>query len=111
MATVIYNCKRCKIGKRVEYPLGTRDGGFYRLGMKGERIESGIWIQSCGGGHPTVYGGDTEFGLCHQCGRMMIYGQLKGYMRPEVPCDARCTGARGHNCECSCGGANHGVAA
>lgn len=23
-------------------------------------------------------------------------------------CDARCTNARGPNCECSCGGANHG---
>ena len=24
-------------------------------------------------------------------------------------CDARCQGARGRNCECSCGGAFHGV--
>ena len=24
-------------------------------------------------------------------------------------CDARCMNARGHNCECSCGGANHGI--
>lgn len=24
-------------------------------------------------------------------------------------CDARCQTARGSNCECSCGGANHGV--
>jgi hypothetical protein len=23
-------------------------------------------------------------------------------------CDDRCTHARGHKCECSCGGANHG---
>jgi len=23
-------------------------------------------------------------------------------------CDARCMNARGNNCECSCGGANHG---
>lgn len=23
-------------------------------------------------------------------------------------CDARCMNAKGHNCECSCGGANHG---
>ena len=23
-------------------------------------------------------------------------------------CDARCTGATGKNCECSCGGKNHG---
>jgi hypothetical protein len=24
-------------------------------------------------------------------------------------CDARCMGAKGHNCECSCGGKNHGI--
>jgi hypothetical protein len=24
------------------------------------------------------------------------------------PCDERCTSARGHLCECSCGGVNHG---
>lgn len=24
-------------------------------------------------------------------------------------CDARCTGAIGHNCDCQCGGANHGA--
>jgi hypothetical protein len=24
-------------------------------------------------------------------------------------CDARCTNAKGHNCECSCGGKNHGA--
>lgn len=26
-------------------------------------------------------------------------------------CDARCESAKGHKCECSCGGKNHGVAA
>ena len=24
-------------------------------------------------------------------------------------CDGRCINAKGHNCECSCGGANHGI--
>lgn len=28
----------------------------------------------------------------------------------QTPCDARCTDAKGHNCECSCGGQNHGNA-
>lgn len=27
----------------------------------------------------------------------------------ETPCDARCTGARGLECNCSCVGANHGA--
>jgi hypothetical protein len=41
----------------------------------------------------------------------MTYGILKAFLKPEQPCDARCTNARGHNCECSCGGKNHGMAA
>lgn len=31
-------------------------------------------------------------------------------LKPSMhKCDARCMNARGHNCECSCGGANHGI--
>lgn len=28
--------------------------------------------------------------------------------KPHV-CDARCMSAAGHNCECQCGGKNHGI--
>lgn len=34
---------------------------------------------------------------------------VKGYITDHV-CDARCTNAKGQDCECSCGGANHGSA-
>jgi hypothetical protein len=47
-------------------------------------------------------------GLCPTCGRAMEYGTLSGHYDASHKCDARCTGARGHNCECECGGANHG---
>lgn len=40
----------------------------------------------------------------------LTFERVKGFKVETVPCDARCTGARGHNCECSCGGANHGKA-
>lgn len=33
--------------------------------------------------------------------------EIKGTVT-DCPCDGRCTSARGHSCECSCGGANHG---
>lgn len=29
----------------------------------------------------------------------------------KTPCDERCTHATGHNCNCSCGGKNHGTQA
>lgn len=108
MAAVIYNCKRCKVGRRVEYPLHDKYGS-YRLSAEGRRIDPGIYVQACGGGKPTVYGGDVEVGLCPTCHRAMKYGKLEAHVNQSVKCDARCTGARGHNCECSCGGANHGA--
>jgi hypothetical protein len=34
--------------------------------------------------------------------------QVKGTTNPAVKCDGRCTHAKGPNCDCSCGGKNHG---
>jgi ribosomal protein S18 acetylase RimI-like enzyme len=36
-------------------------------------------------------------------------GRLKGVYKDTIPCDARCYYAKGANCECSCGGQNHGA--
>lgn len=47
---------------------------------------------------------------CPDCGATVRLKRLEGTHKPEVPCDARCTNAKGPNCECSCGGANHGAA-
>jgi hypothetical protein len=41
------------------------------------------------------------------CGRPTTWNLLQAWRRPEVACNARCTHATGHNCECSCGGENH----
>lgn len=50
-----------------------------------------------------------------------IVGRLDGVLVPITrrvffksnpslhKCDARCRNAKGHNCECSCGGKNHGA--
>jgi hypothetical protein len=108
VATIIYNCKHCKTGKRVEYPIERQRGHFFRLDSHGQEQPSTIYIQSCGGGRPTVYGGDIEMGICAGCGTMMEPGMLKGYISADHKCDARCMASRGPLCECSCGGANHG---
>jgi hypothetical protein len=110
MAAYVYNCKRCKLGRRVEYPGAPV--GFqrlpHRLDEQGRQVTPGAYIMSSGGGRPTVYGGDP-LGLCPGCGRVMTSGQIQASTRPEVRCDARCIGARGFQCDCSCGGANHGA--
>ncbi len=53
------------------------------------------------------------FGYCPNCGQAHPTERLIYFAAsPSLhKCGARCTGARGHNCECSCNGANHGVAA
>jgi len=107
MAQVIYNCKRCKVARRVAYPLKTSSGADVRI-ADGKYIRPGIWVTAIGGGKPTLYGGDVEFGLCPQCHRAMDYGTLVGKVDLSHKCDARCEGARGCTCECSCGGVNHG---
>ena len=51
---------------------------------------------------------------CGICGGTVEYlGEVRGdaYTRLEdrCPCDRRCTDASGPNCECQCGGENHGA--
>lgn len=38
----------------------------------------------------------------------MYWTALDGTYNPGKPCSARCTGATGPACDCSCGGENHG---
>lgn len=45
---------------------------------------------------------------CPEHGRYLRFANLEA-RRTEKACDVRCTGARGHKCECSCGGENHGA--
>ena len=98
MTAVIYNCTTCKTGRRVVYPHGRRSAP-YRIANDGARILPG-----------QAFGGDgkrTGDAVCG-CGRFMSWGVLDATRRDEVRCDARCTNARGHKCDCSCGGENHG---
>lgn len=107
MATYIYSCKSCKKGRRVEYPF-TSGGRDFRRNESGAAVPAGIWVSACGGGKPTVYGGDLENGFC-ACGKAMASEPLKARLVPGHKCDSRCTGARRGSCDCSCGGANHGM--
>ncbi len=43
------------------------------------------------------------------CGRSMTAKLLNGQVSAHE-CNARCMASKGHVCECSCGGANHGTA-
>ena len=43
------------------------------------------------------------------CGRSWDYRSIDGTTNPKIKCNARCTESKGHVCECSCGGKNHGA--
>jgi len=54
-----------------------------------------------------------KLGTCGLCnGKLEEMGQVKGtaLTKPgeRCPCDERCTSASGPNCNCQCGGENHG---
>jgi hypothetical protein len=108
MKVAVYNCKRCKVGNRVAYPemarshigYGRYEVSRWRIGERGQRIYPGASLVS-----GTTYEGD---GACPNCRRVMTWGWLEGFKVETVPCDVRCTSARGFKCDCSCGGENHG---
>lgn len=62
--------------------------------------QSGVWIVLCPtAGCETGRRGERSYLYCRR---------IDGYTVAEVKCNSKCTGAKGHTCECSCGGENHG---
>lgn len=52
------------------------------------------------------------FGTAPDGSRITAQRAIEFKRHPKLhKCDDRCVHARGHKCECSCGGANHGKAA
>lgn len=65
----------------------------------------------------AIYGREVNGGFlrasldcqCPRCGAREWHAKrLEGRFNAGVKCNARCQGATGHDCECQCGGANHG---
>lgn len=56
-------------------------------------------------GHPN--GGIAR--IC-VCGAALVLAPVRGIIRTDKKCDARCENATGHDCECACGGKHHGRA-
>jgi hypothetical protein len=58
---------------------------------------------------PFILNGVAVSARCPEHGVYRL-ASVKGRLVPDHKCDARCTTATGPACDCSCGGANHGVA-
>ena len=91
MAAMIYRCKHCAIVRRVAMTGTRRHVGYGRYEVAYSRDDGKPGPEIC------------------TCGRTMVGNMLKAYLNPAVKCNARCTHAVGFDCECSCGGENHGV--
>lgn len=92
------HCKKCKAAKRIS---GTSTRRYQRTDKFGNDVFSrtvnfGAMVQCWNGCTSHAIGGTT-----------VEVNQIRGVVT-ETPCDARCTSAKGHQCECSCGGKNHG---
>lgn len=99
----IFRCKRCKATVTRDYTVTTQ-------------YQTITW----GDGARPVYSttrryqhnGYSEPGQveCPECKQRLSGRRVEGHLDPNHKCDARCLGAVGHICECSCGGKNHGGA-
>lgn len=88
----IATCKRCKEAHSREMIYVKRnpdDRDPIRIALDGRRAEFlAPWV--CG------------------CGRENFYQAIRGKLNPKIKCNARCVHSKGYQCECSCGGKNHG---
>jgi hypothetical protein len=80
---------------------------------------TGTWLGRCKRcstkGHPVGVRTDAAHlwngwmvAVCDGCGSFVNVAPVAGTYNPAKVCNARCMGATGPACDCSCGGANHG---
>jgi len=56
-----------------------------------------------------VFASDSYEWTCPKCNSQCVTGNTVQGFISEHKCGAKCLSAIGPNCECSCGGANHGT--
>src|SRR6266550_1112477 len=109
---VIYTCRNrnCKHIWALEY----RNEGTDRYGLpygrrelKAHEIPTRYDIQDGGRSCQTDVMGDLR---CPKCTcNLPKSNRVNGHYNEAHKCDARCRGAKGPNCDCQCGGENHGA--
>lgn len=93
-APLLGRCKECDFAL-----FATRDNVTNVDDFKGIR-ESGRAYRVGNNGH---------FARCDKRHKVFVLKTVKGTYSPDHKCDSRCLNAKGNNCTCSCGGANHGA--
>jgi hypothetical protein len=102
MISRIGKCHACKQVSRRDYTASQE-----------QRVGHGVFARTA-----TIFGREVNGRFvragadfcCPRCKQHAWEGRtLEGQHNAKVRCDARCMGAKGHQCECACGGANHGA--
>lgn len=124
---VIYRCRSCeraaqqrgekrpRVALRVVYRVREHGARYYptepylrtRVSLRRD------WSHEDGTPIPPTYCSNEPGWLptasCPRCEKQLYGKPVKGFLKPDVPCNVKCTSAIGDSCECSCGGANHGA--
>lgn len=99
----IYRCPRCRKAGRPD---------THRIVYKREQKSLGLFVFTDPSGirYPTRYADGVPGIVCPQegCGRELFTRPVVGKVTADK-CGAKCLAAKGHTCDCSCGGQNHGA--
>lgn len=111
---LIYRCRKCErlardfsgnrrlmIAKRIRADRVVNRTTTH--GITG--VKTAVRVRYLHNGKESLYVPDVR---C-EAGHPMFPEQVYGTKNTEVKCGAKCRAATGPNCECSCGGANHGA--
>lgn len=102
--TLLGRCRKCKEGVRVQATIGAGSRDVRGFAPSLFQISDGALAYPVRGN--IIHG---MMALCPVCQAPFKLNYLVGRYVEFKPCGARCTGATGPNCECSCGGKNHGA--
>lgn len=108
--TYIGGCRKCAHASRVAWrDVQHLDSDRWASSARtGERVLMTPDGASYDRARPFILNGIAVSARCPDHGVYRLQS-LRGRVVESVACDARCTGARGPKCDCSCGGANHGA--
>jgi len=99
--TVRYNgkCKRC----------GAKASILLTQLQPSKTVGMDVAVDEQGREFPFV---DYRVRIAHECSagqtRYIVLAPVRGVYNPGKECNAKCMAAIGHDCECRCGGKNHG---
>jgi hypothetical protein len=109
---VMYHCRHCEQQTRRPHVwrqtfTRTTRARTWTVPSTGrtERFTELAWTDDRG---QTTIGSQPPASPCRTCRRPTAGRTVEGTYSPTRRCDDRCLYARGHVCECSCGGRNHG---